>query len=324
MEGARDWGMTRPRRQLPNTLYHLTKRMEGRRCFAVPCKRVSETFRYLLAWAASKTGVEVCAYSLLSNHVHLVILDPLGKRSEFARLLFGSFTVARNHDLGRRGPMWKHEESKASPIVGASTALEQVLYVMNNAVGHRLVRYQADYPGLWSRPEDVEKTEIVRRPAGAHWDAFAGAASLEFRLSMLPGMDALVSVRSGCSLTDAYREKLITDRAEHERRIHARHREENRQRALSGRRPRGYLGRRRVLNTEFGYQPPDDGRPNFSWIALAGDRDVRKRLIAERRAFLRAYDITRSRWRRGNKHALWPPGTYAVVKFYGGVAANTS
>ncbi len=57
-------GMTRPRRQLPNTLYHLTKRMEGRRCFAVPCQRVNETVRYLLAWAAANTGVEVCAYSL--------------------------------------------------------------------------------------------------------------------------------------------------------------------------------------------------------------------------------------------------------------------
>ncbi len=312
-------GMTRPRRQLPNTLYHLTKRMEGRRCFAVPCQRVNETFRYLLAWAAAKTGVEVCAYSLLSNHAHLVFCDPLAKRAEFARLLFGSFTVARNHDLDRRGPMWKHEESKASPIVGADTALEQVLYVMNNAVGHRLVRYQTDYPGLWSRPEDVGKMQLVPRPAGGRWDEFAGDPSIEFRLSIPTGMEELLSVPSGGSLMDAYRKKLIVDRAAHERRIHARHREENRQRMVEGRRARSYLGRRRVLNTKFGHEPPDDGRPNFSWIALARSREARRALIAERQAFLRAYE----KWRRGNKRAKWPPGTYAIVKFYRGVAADS-
>ncbi len=305
--------MTRPQQQLPGTVYLLTKRMRGRRCFAVPSEIVNATFLYLVALASARTGVIVCAYCFLGNHVHLVIWDRFGRRSDFARLLFRWFTVARNDALGRRGPMWEHECAKASPLADEGAALQKILYTMNQGVGHFLVRDQRSYPGLWSPPEDVGRMQFVPRPVGAFWDEFKGPKVIPFRLGIPP------SLQGWAKSLNAYRELLEDARLADEHSLRLRNMERNRTRRLEGKRPRSYLGVGGILSTTFGHQPPDDGRPNFEWIGMAATMAARRALREARRAFLRWYDATRRKWQRGDKSATWPPGTYAMVRFYGGL-----
>ena len=97
--------MSIPRQILPGTTYLLTRRCTQRQFLIRPSRVVNEIFLYCLARAAKRTGVEVHAFCVLSNHYHLVVTDPLALLPVFAHWLNVHMARALNAHLSRSRPI---------------------------------------------------------------------------------------------------------------------------------------------------------------------------------------------------------------------------
>src|SRR5512137_205449 len=98
--------MTAPRQVLPGTTYLVTRRCSQRQFFLRPSQTTNDVFRYVLALAARRYGIEVHAYCVLSNHYHLVVTDPHARLPDFQRFLNAFVARAINAHRGRWEDFW--------------------------------------------------------------------------------------------------------------------------------------------------------------------------------------------------------------------------
>lgn len=65
-------------------------------------------YRHLLAQALAESGVDLHAYALMGNHVHLLLTAPVvGALSTTMRSVGQSYTVGFNRRHDRSGPLWQ-------------------------------------------------------------------------------------------------------------------------------------------------------------------------------------------------------------------------
>ena len=145
-------GMTAPRQVLAGATYLVTRRCSERRFFLRPSSRFNAIFQYLLAVAATRYGVLIHAYCVMSNHYHLVLTDPQARLPDFQRYLDGLLARAANATLGRRQALWDRDSYSAVRLEDSATVFDKLLYVLLNPVTAGLVRRGAEWPGLWSAP----------------------------------------------------------------------------------------------------------------------------------------------------------------------------
>jgi putative transposase len=98
--------MTAPRQVLAGATYLVTRRCSQRPFLFRPSKASDQVFAYALAVAARRHGVQVHAYCVLSNHLHLVVTDPRGELPAFQQLLGMLVARAVNALLGRWKNLW--------------------------------------------------------------------------------------------------------------------------------------------------------------------------------------------------------------------------
>jgi len=78
--------MGRPlRRQLAETVYLVTNRTLEERFWLKPTAETRKILGGWLAYAAQRYGVELYAFVVMSNHVHLLLRAPLGNLVRGAR-----------------------------------------------------------------------------------------------------------------------------------------------------------------------------------------------------------------------------------------------
>ena len=86
----------KPRVQYPGAIYHLVSR--GNRCEAIFVNDVDRhDFLRTLGEVCLKTGWQVHAYCLMSNHFHLVVETPNANLVEGMRWLLSAYTIRLNH-----------------------------------------------------------------------------------------------------------------------------------------------------------------------------------------------------------------------------------
>ena len=142
-----------PRQILPGTTYLVTRRTVQRTYLVRPSPTLNQIFLYCLAYAADRYRVQVHAYCVMSNHLHLVLTDPEGNLPKFMHWLDLFVAKCVNAMLGRWEAVWVDGSYTPVVLVGERAILDKISYTLNNPVSAGLVRFGAQWPGCRTRPE---------------------------------------------------------------------------------------------------------------------------------------------------------------------------
>jgi putative transposase len=294
-------GMTAPRQVLRGATYLVTRRCVHRQYLLRPSRAANQVFRYLLAVAADRYGVQVHAYCVMSNHYHLVVTDPEARLPACLQFLDGLVARAINSLLGRQDDFfWGPDSFSAVELVTPEAVVDKAAYTLANPVAAGLVRSAHRWPGLWSSPQEVGASEcLIKRPGHFFDPRGSMPAAAPLRLSTPPGFPT----------AEAFRERLSAALAEKE--------------AEAVKVVRGFLGAARVL----AQKPTARARsvePVGQLNPRVAARDPERRVSALRRlvSFLAEYRSALREWRRGRKEVLFPVGTYQMRVAFGASCAG--
>ena len=296
--------MSQPRQILPGTTYLVSRRCAQRQFLLRPSRRVNHIFRFCLAVAAQRNGIQLHAYCVLSNHYHLVLTDPAARLPEFMHWLNEYVAKSINALLGRWEAVWAPGSYSAVRLADSEAVMKDLVYVYTNPVDAGLVRRARDWPGALSLPSDMTAPPMeIRRIKGFFRDEGPVPSSAQLQVSIPSLLMA--------DLDDAPRRL--------EQRVHAREKELQRRAQAQGRQ---FLGRKKVLR-QSPWGRPRDAEPRRGLNPRIACRDKWKRIETLQRLkdFLAAYREARQRYIDGQTDARFPAGTYLLrVRF--GVLCN--
>jgi REP element-mobilizing transposase RayT len=288
--------VTAPRQVLPGATYLVTRRCAQRQFLLRPSKTSNDAFRFLLAVAARRYGVEIHAFCVLSNHVHLVLTDPGARLPAFHQFLDALVARAINASLGRWEAFWAPNSYSAVALATPADIVDKIAYVLANPVAAGLVRSGALWPGLWSAPERFGGDALeAHRPK--HFFAPNGS---------LPEKETLeLTIPPGFESAAAFREQVTAAVAE---------REQQARRDRAGR----FMGVARVLAQEPSARP-SPGEPRRGLNPRVGARDKWKRIevLGRLAEFLRVYREAWAEKTAGATDVVFPAGTYLLRVVHG-------
>jgi REP element-mobilizing transposase RayT len=195
--------MGRPlRRQLAETVYLVTNRTLEERFWLKPTAETRKVLGTWLAYAAQRFGVELYAFVVMSNHVHLLLRAPLGNLADFMGYWQANAAKGINRLHGRRGPLWQRRYS-AEPVLDTEALLDRAGYVMANPVLAHLVARPEQWPGLSSfgqllgqpAPEFQHFRASAWHAAGCPADRGPFQQRVRLSLARLPGLEHLPAAR---------------------------------------------------------------------------------------------------------------------------------
>jgi REP element-mobilizing transposase RayT len=280
---------------LPGTSYLVTRRCSERRFFLKPCRLTNEIFLYVLAVAARRYGILVHAFCVLSNHCHLIVTDVDAQLPAFMQYLDSLVARAVNASLGRFEAFWATDGSySAVEPLDPADVVAKTAYVLANPVAAGLVRRGAEWPGLWTAPEQIGVAKITARRPKVFFDPrsyLPEAVELEL---VPPG-----SFASGEEFRTLVSGALRDLEEEHQQKV-----------ASEGRR---FLGAARVLAQDPFARPPA-GEPRFRLKPRIAARDKWRRIEGLHRltSFLREYRRSWLDRRAGLPDVQFPAGTYLL------------
>ncbi len=297
--------MSLPRRIVPGTTYLLTRRCVQRRFLLVPRGITPKLFGYCFALAAQRHGILVHALTCMSNHYHAMLTDPHGRLPAFARDLNSLTARALNAHYGRWEALWSSQRLSLVEVVDAPDVWDKLVYTITNPVEAGLVARSAQWPGLRTRPVDIERApRVFERPQTAFFEKSRLPAKVSLPLSVPPLLEPCDAPTFARELQArvAEREATIRDRM-----------------AASG---RTFLGAAAVKRQRRDAQPKTRERRRGRDPAVASrDRARRVAALARLRRFRDAYRRALEMWRERTGPVVFPEGTYQM-RDYPGVIMN--
>ena len=278
--------MSKPRCILPGTTYLITRRCSERRFLLRPDAKIRHLFRFCLARAAQRSGVQVHAYVAMSNHYHLILTDPEGRLPEFQHWLDTYLAKTINAFRGRWESLWAPGSYSAVRLVDTEDVYQKLLYLYLNPIKAGLVRALVDWPGARSLPGDCGRTEEIQRPDGYFRRKGEVPAACVLELVAPTGVDLA---------------QLERDRSELETDLRRRAREAG----------RSFLGVRRLLRQSPGASPATvEPRRGLNPRVASRDRWRRIEALQQWKAFLDRYREALVAFRAGDFAVCFPAGTY--------------
>ncbi|TXD36231.1 hypothetical protein FRC98_14000 [Lujinxingia vulgaris] len=255
-----------------------------------PDKRINAIVAYRFARDSESNDIEMHAAMVMSNHLHLIVTDKKGRRSDFMRDAMGNIARARNRDLGRKDYFWDGRQYCETLLLDRDAEERKLLYVWLNPVLAGLVGRAEEWPGFKILPRDWGTTIRVPRPDMFFSDRLP--EFVEFTPQPPPGYED-----KPLEEVIAYFEKLLKDAED----------ELAEERRRQGRR---LVGVKRVLATSPTSRPrtrEERGgiRPRFA----SKNPEVMRAAIALEREFRSEYARQRERWLKGKKGVVFPCGT---------------
>jgi putative transposase len=290
--------MTAPRRILPGTTYLVTRRCLHRQFLLRPSPATTDIFLYVLALAARRFGIAVHAFCVLSNHFHLVVTDPDARLPAFEQYLDSLVARAVNASLGRWESFWAPASYSAVHLTSPGDVVDKTAYVLANPVAAGLVRTGREWPGAWSKPEQIGGSPMtVRRPSAFFRSNGYMPETVELPLTAPPPFDSpsvFVEALQGavCELEERSRRSMAA-------------------------RGRAFLGARKVLAQKW-WARPRSGEPRRQLNPRIAARDKWKRIegILRLAEFVAAYRDAWAAMRKGVRTVMFPAGTYALRVFH--------
>lgn len=288
--------MARPIRML-NAVepFFVTMRCFQRRFLLRPSEETNEVLGGVLSRAVRLYGVELFAFTVMSNHMHLVIRAPRGNLPRFMQYLLTNISKKIGKLVQWRGSFWERRYS-AEPILDGTALLERVRYVLSHGVKEGLVRRCRDWPGLSALPLMLDgRTKSFR---WFNWTRRTSGNSRRVKRALLDERWAEPEHLRLTPLPDAALQEPGQLRRFLKRAVKAVEEQASRQ-------YRTFLGRSGVLRQRPHAQPaPARRRPRpFCHTSIPEVLDA----FRERyRSFAEAYHRASVRWRRGDLTALFP------------------
>lgn len=278
------------RQIIPGATYLITRRCTQRQYLLVPKGQCRQIFHYCLAYAVQRTGVEVHAVVVMSNHYHLVVTDPDGLLPAFVECLNKMVAKCMNAALGRWENFWASEQASYVRLLDAEAVIDKIAYTLCNPVEAALVRQGKEWPGIrFARPGAYP----VHRPEGFFREEGCMPKSLVLRLSTpslglttREAQDRIDQAVDSC-------EKTVRDRV-----------------LTAG---RTFLGVRGVKQ-QHPFDSPTTPEPRRGLSPRVATRNKWLRIEALSRCgeFVRQYREALTNWCAENRDALFPVGTYLM------------
>lgn len=249
--------------------------------------------------AAHRFGLQIHAFCVMSNHVHLVVTDPEARLPAFVQYLGSLAARSLNAILGRWESFWAPGSYSAVALVTPRDVVEKVAYVLANPVAAGLVRRGRDWPGLWSAPERIGACPLAfDRPGRFFRTAGRMPARASLPLAVPPSFASAEAFHRALGKALARAEAVAVS-----------------SRASTG---LGFLGADRVV-AQRPTARATVGEPRRGIAPRVACRDKWKRIevLARLAAFLRDYRRAWSAWKRRAKGVVFPAGTYLVRVTYG-------
>ncbi|RPH67105.1 MAG: hypothetical protein EHM78_22240 [Myxococcaceae bacterium] len=288
--------MPRPIRMLNAVeIFFVTVRCFQRRFLLRPSEETNEVLGGVLSRAVRLHGVELFAFSVMSNHMHLVIRAPRGNLPRFMQYLLTNISKKIGKLVGWRGSFWQRRYS-AEPVLDEAALLGRVRYVLAHGVKEGLVRRCRDWPGLSclslmldGRSKSVRWFNWTRRTSGNSRRANRSllderwAEPEHLRLTPLP--NACLQGPGGLRPFLKRAVKAIEEQA--------------------SRQYRTFLGRSGVLR-QRPHAKPAPARPRPRPPCHTTIRELLEAFRERYRRFAEAYRRASIRWRSGDSTALFP------------------
>jgi REP element-mobilizing transposase RayT len=284
-----------PRRILPGQRYLLTRRCSQRTFRLRPSPATNQIFRFLIAWAAQKTEVQIHAAVVMSNHIHLVVTDVAGRLPDFTRELHRMTAKAMNALQNQWECLWSAEPAHYLELGDDDDVIRKVAYVVANPVAAGLVERPRDWPGVLLCAADEAFAERVDRPKSYFAEFGEFPASIVLRITTPTGIrDFAERLRSELArLLDAARADMRT-------------------------RGVGFLGRRRVLGASFERKSNRlERRCGITPRVAAKSIFLRRAMLQAHLQFVVAYGAALARWRAGVRDVEFPIGTWLMRVVHG-------
>lgn len=279
----------------PSLIYFVTVRCFQGRLLLRPSDETNEVLGGVLARAVRWGGVELFAFSVASNHIHMLVRAPGSNLPEFMRYLLTNVSKKVGKLTGWRGSFWERRYS-AEPVLDEQALLERVRYIVSHGVKEGLVRSWREWPGLNSVPEMLGRgTRIFnwfnwsrrwrsRSTIGAtnHFDRQLAEQEV-LPLTPLPLMRFTRK-----SVWRRFLRRALESIDTQGRRVH-----------------RHVLGRLGVLAQEPQHRPERPKRSRRPWCHTTSAK-LRAEFIEGYRAFRAAFSVASARWRAGDLTARFP------------------
>ena len=291
------------RQILPGATYLVTRRCTQRFFLLKPSHRVRQIFLYCLAFAASRTGVQIHAVVVMSNHYHLVVTDPRGLLPLFAEYLNKFVAKCLNAAYGRWENFWAaNQPTSYVRLADEGAVLDKMAYTLCNPVLSGLVPYRSEWPGvLLGEPGTLE----ITRPEGFFREAGPMPEVLTLEISAPP---------AGQAAPEEYWRR-VTEAADAT---------EAEARQKMAREKRRFLGVKAIMRQSI-YDSPKTPAPRRRLSPLIACKDLAQRVLelAMCREWLRAYREALRAWRRADRDAIFPPGTYGMRAWHAARCAES-
>jgi len=282
--------------------YLFTRNTSERRYFLRPTKHNREAFLYCVADAQAKFPVQIHALVVMSNHVHVVLTDTHGHAPLFAQAMDQHLARLVNCSMGRFGSMWEGSLRPnwcVLPEVG--DILSKVVYTLTNPVRAGLVERHHLWPGAITTVAQVARGRIVTKRPTWYFARTKDPRLLERELTISPVPGA--AVMSG----EDYGRMLDERVAAEERRIAE-------ERAAEG---RNWLGRKGCYDIDPFASPDKKWKPfERSPRVAASCSEARDAWYLRLGIFSGQYQDARDDFRRGNRDAAFPCGTFAMRYYW--------
>lgn len=177
--------MPRPRSACESGIYHVTQRGNGRQLIF---EDDADRSRFLSAMARSreKSPVEIHAYCLMENHVHLLVRDAEEKLSAFMHRLLTAYAMYFNLRHDRVGSLFQGRY-RSEPVETDEQYLATLRYVLQNPARAGLAPVDAY---RWSSYQDYERGEGLTDRTFAIELLGGSAALIGFVRDAVPGVEA--------------------------------------------------------------------------------------------------------------------------------------
>lgn len=295
--------MSRARPVVVGSTVLITRRTLRRHFLLRPDSEVRQLFVYALAVSATRYGLAVHAFDVMSSHYHLVATDTRGELPDFLaffhRLVALGLKVLREWE----GAVWDNAQTSVVQLTTHEAIVNAVGYALTNPVAAGLVRYAREWPGAKSRVADLAGGRMRAARPGYYFDAendyWPDYAELEL------GLPPSVAAEDA----DAWRGAVRASVKEQE----IRGREEVAEKGWN------FLGADRAervspYDRATSIEALVSRNPTF---AVGGVPGAYKAAIRTLRAFAAAYDAALERWCAGLRDAVFPAGTWWMVRHHG-------
>ena len=297
--------MTAPRRVVAGATLMLSRRCLNRMFLLRPSKLGDQLLLFVLAVVSQRYRIQLHGYCVLSNHLHLVVTDPLGKSPEFMRDLCGLIARSFNAMHGRWESFWAPGSYSAVTLATPDDLIDKLAYVLANPVKAGLVRRGREWPGLWSAPERIGGPSFPVSHPGVFFRRVVGPMPEQASLSL--------ACPPGFRSVEAFREALVE-------KVTALEDQTARERAKQG---LGFLGVAKVLAQRPHARPASaEPRRRLNPRIAASDKWKRVEAIARLKTFLTEYRQAWQAFARGLREAVFPHGTYWMRVAHGVACAQ--